>query len=127
MICDFLATDLKNCSKKYPSLNFFMRNLASELILYTVINKHITSNTCGFEELFNEVCPKFGSRNTVKQIVETAIIRKFFMKTENINDKRSMNIRPTELISNEFFMWQKDYVIGISQYLDYFKKIKKTL
>jgi len=127
MISDFLATDLKNCSKKYPILIFFKRNLVSELILYTVINKHLTSNTCGFEELFNEVCPKFGSRNTVKQIVETAIIRKFFIKTENINDKRSMNIRPTELISNEFIMWQKDYVIGISQYLDYFKKINKKL
>jgi hypothetical protein len=77
--------------------------------------------------LFNEVCPKFGSRNTVKQIVETAIIKNFFMKTENVIDRRSMNIRPTEFTSNEFITWQKEYVIGISQYLDYFKKLKVTL
>ena len=124
MICDFLATDLKNCSKKYHSLIFFKRNLISELILYTVIKNHKTSDACGFEELFNEICPKYGSRNTVKQIVETAIIKKFFMKTENVIDKRSMNIRPTELTSNEFNTWQKEYVLSISQYLDYFKKTK---
>jgi hypothetical protein len=124
MICDFLATDLKNCSKNYPSLIFFKRNLISELILYTVIKNHKTSDACGFEELFNEICPKYGSRNTVKQIVETAIIKKFFMKTENVIDKRSMNIRPTELTSNEFNTWQKEYVLSISQYLDYFKKTK---
>ena len=124
MISDFLATDLKNCSKKYPVLIFFKRNLVSELILYTVIKNHKTSDNCGFEELFNEVCPKFGSRNTVKQIVETAIIKNFFMKTENAIDRRSMNIRPTELTSNEFITWQKEYILGISQYFDYFKKNK---
>ena len=49
------------------------------------------------------------------------------MKTENVIDRRSMNIRPTEFTSNEFITWQKEYVIGISQYLDYFKKLKVTL
>ena len=44
------------------------------------------------------------------------------MKTENVIDKRSMNIRPTELTSNEFNTWQKEYVLEISQYFDYFKK-----
>ena len=46
------------------------------------------------------------------------------MKIKNVIDRRSMNIRPTELTSNEFITWQKEYILGISQYFNYFKKNK---
>ena len=127
MISDFLATDLKNLKARFVSLSFFKRNLVSELILYTVLKKDKINQACSFEELFNEICPKFGSRNMVKQIVADAITKNFFIKTVNIIDKRSLNIRPTDLTRNEFAIWKKEYVIGISQYLDYVKKLKVAL
>lgn len=124
MISDFLVTDLKNCCKQYSSLSYFRRNLTTEIILYTVIKNNELNNVCGFEELFNEICPRFGSRNTVKQIVETGIVKKFLIKKENITDKRILNIRPTDLTSNEFIMWQREYILSLSKFSDYIKTIK---
>ena len=115
MFSDILATDLKNRKVRFDSISFFKRNLVSELILYTILKKDKINQVCSFEELFNEICPKFGSRNMVKQIVAAAIIKNFFIKTENIIDKRSLNIRPTDLTINEFEIWKKEYLIGISQ------------
>lgn len=103
----------KNTSDKASSLNYFRKSQESYLLWLIILNGHYDNNYVSIEVLINYVSPRFASRQTVKNLLNTAIESGFIIKIQNKKDRRKRFIRPSEKTLKDFEMWAEDYAIKL--------------
>ena len=115
---NFLLKDLTDINNDYKTRKFFFRDITSQLIYLIILQKHVKEEICNLEVLFNDLCPKFSSRNTVKKIISNAIAKNFIIKVNSLNDRRISDYRPSLLMINEYELWGKNYVKNFKKYIN---------
>lgn len=87
------------------SVDFFNRSPESRKIWLTILDRYYDQNPISFEELISEVCPKYASRQTVRNIVKIAIEKNYLIKTQDKEDKRKFLFTPTDFLLKESDTW----------------------
>lgn len=100
-----LINEFKSCHETSGALSTFRKSPEGYYIYLLIINSHYTNDPICVEELINLVCPKFCSRQTVKNIISLAIDAKFLFKTIDERDKRRKLFAPTDETILEFENW----------------------
>jgi hypothetical protein len=100
-----LINEFKSCHETSGALSTFRKSPEGYYIYLLIINSHYTNDPICVEELINLVCPKFCSRQTVKNIISLAIDSNFLFKTIDERDKRRKLFAPTDETILEFENW----------------------
>ena len=97
-----------DCHSSNGALATFMKSPEGEYIYLLIMNSHYNKDPICVETLINIVCPKFCSRQTVKNITTSAIESNFLNKIIDIHDKRRKLFVPTAATILQFENWIKN-------------------
>ena len=96
----FEATLLKSKSSKETALNFFCRNNIGISIYYIIMKSYYLKHECNLNYIFKNM--SIGSRQTIRNLINEAILSEFLIKFQNKLDKRKYDIKPSTLMIDEF-------------------------
>ena len=96
----FEATLLKSKSSKETPLNFFRRNNIGISIYYIIMKSYYLKHECNLNYIFKNM--SIGSRQTIRNLINEAILSEFLIKFQNKLDKRKYDIKPSTLMIDEF-------------------------
>ena len=102
-----LLSDFISCHHSNWALGSFMKSPEGQYIYLLIMNSHYNNNPICVETLINMVCPKFCSRQTVKNITTAAIESKYLNKIVDKQDRRRKLFVPTQETILEFENWIK--------------------
>ena len=85
---------------KVTALEYFRSDAISIQVYYKILTNHYSDKITNFEQLYKEMT--YGSRQTIKTILDFAVTSKFLMTGQNKNDKRKKDIYPSKLTITEF-------------------------
>ena len=97
----------KHCLSHYKTLRFFLSSQDRYLTYLYILQFYFDKKELSLEELINKICPKFASRETVKNILNQAIGHQFIEKKIHSQDKRKKSFIPTALTLKEYQIYQK--------------------
>ena len=69
-------------------------------VYYKILTNHYSDKITNFEQLYKEMT--YGSRQTIKTILDFAVMSEFLIIGQNKNDKRKKDIYPSKLTITEF-------------------------
>ena len=104
-----LLNDFIACHYSNGALASFMKSPEAQYIYLLIMNSHYNKDPICVETLINMVCPKFCSRQTVKNITTASIESNFLNKIVDKQDKRRKLFVPTEKTILEFENWIKNF------------------
>ena len=96
----FEDTLLKSKSSNETALNFFRRNNIGMSIYYIIMKSYYLKHECNINYIFKNM--SIGSRQTIRNLINEAILSKFLIKFQNKLDKRKYDIKPSTLMIDEF-------------------------
>ena len=82
------------------SLSFFRHDNKTLEIYCKILSNHYQSKPSFIEELIKDA--KFGSRITIKKIIDDAVAMNFLNKTNLKEDKRKNSLAPTDKMIEEY-------------------------
>ena len=85
---------------KVTALEYFRSDAISIQVYYKILTNHYSDKITNFEQLYKEMT--YGSRQTIKTILDFAVTSKFLIIGQNKNDKRKKDIYPSKLTITEF-------------------------
>tara|TARA_B110000208_G_scaffold135379_1_gene163692 strand:+ start:4994 stop:5356 length:363 start_codon:yes stop_codon:yes gene_type:complete len=100
-----LINEFQNCHNTSGALSFFRNSPEGYFMYLLVMNSHYNEDPICVETLINLVCPKFCSRQTVKNIISTALEFDFLKKTIDEKDHRRKLFVPSQETIDEFEIW----------------------
>ena len=71
---------------KVTALEYFRSDAISIQVYYKILTNHYSDKITNFEQLYKEMT--YGSRQTIKTILDFAVTSKFLMTCPNKNNKR---------------------------------------
>ncbi len=103
-ICTHLVELIKKSVRweKYnqSSLKYFHSDSVSLEICYKILKNYYKNRSINFEELFREM--SYGSRQTIKKIIDDAIAEKILYVSNNKTDLRKRDIFINKIFVQEF-------------------------
>ena len=96
----FESTLLKSKSSNETALNFFRRNNIGMSIYYIIMKSYYLKHECNLNYIFKNM--SIGSRQTIRNLINEAILSEFLIKFQNKLDKRKYDIKPSTLMIDEF-------------------------
>ena len=96
----FEVTLLKSKISNETALNFFRRNNIGMSIYYIIMKSYYLKHECNLNYIFKNM--SIGSRQTIRNLINEAILSKFLIKFQNKLDKRKYDIKPSTLMIDEF-------------------------
>ena len=75
---------------KVTALEYFRSDAISIQVYYKILTNHYSDKITNFEQLYKEMT--YGSRQTIKTILDFAVTSKFLIIGQNKNDKRYINM-----------------------------------
>lgn len=102
---NFLINEFIQCHNSFGAMSTFRKSPGGYYIYLLIISSHYSKNPVCVEGLISLVCPKFCSRQTVKNITASAIEANFITKIIDDNDRRRKLFVPTESTILEFEQW----------------------
>ena len=99
---NFISMILKTLTddKEKSSLSFFRHDNKTLEIYCKILSNHYQSKPSFIEELIKDA--KFGSRITIKKIIDDAVAMNFLIKTNLKEDKRKNSLAPTDKMIEEY-------------------------
>ena len=97
----------KHCLSHYKTLRFFLSSQDRYLTYLYILQFYFDKKELSLEELINKICPKFASRETVKNILNQAIGNQFIEKKIHSQDKRKKSFVPTSITLKEYDWYEK--------------------
>ena len=90
------------CKKRSTksALKYFRSNLTSLELYYKLIKNYYIDKPTNFEELFRKM--SYGSRQTIKKIIDDAIAEKILYASKNKTDLRKRDIFINKMFVQEF-------------------------
>ena len=85
---------------KVTALEYFRSDAISIQVYYKILTNHYSDKITNFEQLYKEMT--YGSRQTIKTILDFAVMSEFLIIGQNKNDKRKKDIYPSKLTITEF-------------------------
>lgn len=105
---DSMFLDLKTSNEKFKTVKFFRKNIQTVVIWLYVLSSFYRQKIINIEDIYNEVNKiKRTSKPSVKNYLDEAKRLNFLIFENNIEDKRSKTVKPSELTINEFLHWKK--------------------
>ena len=104
-----LKQDLKENLNKFETVKFFRKDIISYWIWFLVLEKYydINKNNNNIESIIQNIPSELGSRPTLFKIIDAAVVKKYFIKELDKEDKRKFNLIPSEQTIKEFEEWAK--------------------
>ena len=103
-----LKKDLNQSNSDFKTVKFFRKDIVSVWIWFCVLEQYYNNNNNNnIENIISEIPKEYASRPTIFKIIDDAVSKKYFIKTEDTNDKRKNNIFPTFKTIKEFEEWSK--------------------
>ena len=96
----FEVTLLKSKISNETALNFFRRNNIGMSIYYIIMKSYYLKHECNLNYIFKNM--SIGSRQTIRNLINEAILSEFLIKFQNNLDKRKYDIEPSTLMIDEF-------------------------
>lgn len=100
-----LITEFNNFHNSKGSQSFFRNSPESYYLYLLIMDSHYNKNPICVESLINLVCPKYCSRQTVKNIIASALDRLYITKSIDEKDHRRKLFAPTLETIEEFESW----------------------
>ena len=99
---NFISMILKTLTEdeEKSSLSFFRHDNKTLEIYCKILTNHYQSKPSFVEELIKDA--KFGSRITIKKIIDDAVAMNFLNKTNFKEDKRKNSLAPTDKMIEEY-------------------------
>ena len=82
------------------ALEYFRSDAVSIQVYYKILTNHYSDKITNFEQLYKEMT--YGSRQTIKIILDFAVMSQFLIICPNKTDKRKKEIYPSKLTITEF-------------------------
>lgn len=105
----FLGVLLKDLSvSNYVTVNFFRKNILSIWLWFTVLKFYYDKSTdTNIERIIKEIPMNYASRPTIFKLIDFAVDKNHLKKITNADDKRKINIVPTNITIKEFEEWSQ--------------------
>ncbi|MDA9601583.1 MarR family winged helix-turn-helix transcriptional regulator [Alphaproteobacteria bacterium] len=83
-------------------------NILSLWVWFTVLKFYYEkNNNSNIERIIKEIPKNYASRPTIFKLIDNAVDKKYFVKSINPDDKRKINIIPTDITIKEFEEWSR--------------------
>ena len=102
-----LKKDLNISNVEFETVKFFRKDIVSVWIWICVLEQYYSNNNNNIENIMIEIPNEYASRPTIFKIIDDAVIKKYFEKIVDENDKRKYNLFPTSQTIKEFEEWAK--------------------
>ena len=102
-----LKQDLKERLNVFETVKFFRKDIVSYWIWFSVLEKYYDNNNNNIESVIKDIPSDLGSRPTLFKVIDTAVAKKYFIKELDKEDKRKLNLIPSEKTIKEFEEWAK--------------------
>lgn len=99
-----LKKDLNQSNSDFKTVKFFRKDIVSVWIWFCVLEKYYNNNN-NIESIIQNIPSELGSRPTLFKVIDTAVIKKYFIKELDKEDKRKFNLIPSEQTIKEFEEW----------------------
>ncbi len=109
--CLNLLKDIVEVSQDNNSIKFFRKDLTTMSIWLLIMSANLKGQKINIEDIARAVAPISRiSKPSLRLILEKAKHKKYIKFTKNLDDHRSLDVEPEEIIIKEFRSWIKKFL-----------------
>jgi hypothetical protein len=110
-ICQILLKDLAEVSKENNSIKFFRKDFTTMSMWLLIISAKLNGNKINIEDIARAIATiNKVSKPSLRTFLERAKHRGYLKFIKNVDDHRSLNVEPEEIMIKEFKFWIKKFL-----------------
>jgi len=114
--CLNLLKDIVEVSQDNNSIKFFRKDLTTMSIWLLIMSANLKGQKINIEDIARAVAPiNRISKPSLRLILEKAKHKGYIKFTKNLDDHRSLDVEPEEIIIKEFRSWIKKFLNNMTQ------------